>query len=181
MAWCRPGDKLLSEPMMVNLLTYMCHLASMSYLCIHMTTEVLPIAPGLCGCNGQSVIFKLISRLDILRIHYKLALHKTSLTLVQVVAWFHQAFIEPNLCCHMASLVHIELIRMILCCHFVSWTWWPAIKSMLVNCGNFINKNTNKSYTFQQWGCHNDFFFFSDIILPLSIQSSNPREAMWFY
>ena len=30
MAWCRPGDKALSGPMMVSLLTHMHHLASMS-------------------------------------------------------------------------------------------------------------------------------------------------------
>ena len=30
MAWRRPGDKPLSEPMMVRLLTYMRHLTSMS-------------------------------------------------------------------------------------------------------------------------------------------------------
>ena len=29
-AWCRPGDKPLSEPMMVSLLTHICHSASMS-------------------------------------------------------------------------------------------------------------------------------------------------------
>ena len=31
MAWRRPGDKPLSEPMMVSLPTHMCHLTSMSY------------------------------------------------------------------------------------------------------------------------------------------------------
>ena len=30
MAWCRPGDKPLSEPMMVSLLMHMCHSASMT-------------------------------------------------------------------------------------------------------------------------------------------------------
>ena len=30
MAWRRPGDKTLSEPMMVSLLTHICHLASMN-------------------------------------------------------------------------------------------------------------------------------------------------------
>ena len=30
MAWCRPGDKPLSEPMIISLLTYMRHSASMS-------------------------------------------------------------------------------------------------------------------------------------------------------
>ena len=30
MAWRRPGDKSLSESMMISLLTHMCHSASMS-------------------------------------------------------------------------------------------------------------------------------------------------------
>ena len=37
MAWRRPGHKPLSEPMMVRLLTYMCHAASISY-----TTPSIP-------------------------------------------------------------------------------------------------------------------------------------------
>ena len=46
MAWCRPGDKPLSEAMVVSLLRH-------SVIC--------PLAPGRCGSNFRLVIPKVIS------------------------------------------------------------------------------------------------------------------------
>ena len=74
-----------------------------------------------CTCNIKWVIFKLMSRIDILsiscEIHLKWMpqdLNDDKSTLVQVMAWCLQAMlshVDPDLCCHMASLSHNEFIR----------------------------------------------------------------------
>ena len=51
MAWRRPGDKPLSEPMMVSLLMH---------ICVTQPQWVKSLAPWRCGSNFKSIIFKLI-------------------------------------------------------------------------------------------------------------------------
>ena len=65
MAWRRPGDKPLSEPMMVSLPTH---------ICVTRPQWVNSLSPGTYGCNLKLVIFKLKSRTDILSISCEIAL-----------------------------------------------------------------------------------------------------------
>ena len=87
------------------------------------------LAPGRCGCYLKLVIFKLVSRINIMSISCKIVLRWTPLdltddksTLVQVIAWCRQATSHylsqcwPNLCRHMASLGPNELNQ---------WSWQP--------------------------------------------------------
>ena len=52
MAWRRPGDKPLSEPMMVNLLTHIC---VTRHQCVN------SLAPGSCGCKFSNSYQRKIS------------------------------------------------------------------------------------------------------------------------
>ena len=73
MAWRRPGDKPLSEPMMVSLLTH---------ICVTRPQWVNSLAPEKCDCIDELVIFKLILGIHILSIPMKLPsdeCYKTSL------------------------------------------------------------------------------------------------------
>ena len=65
MAWRRPGDKPLSEPMMVSVLTH---------ICVTRPQWVNSVAPGRCCCNFKWVIFKVISMIDIWSISCNIAL-----------------------------------------------------------------------------------------------------------
>ena len=62
MAWRRPGDKPLSEPMMVRLLTHTCHSASMSYSVMIKVADICIVIQGdnelidWCGSHFKSVI-----------------------------------------------------------------------------------------------------------------------------
>ena len=75
------------------------------------------LAPGRCGCNLKSIIFKLISRIS-LASPVKLPsgeCHKTSLMISQYwFRWWHQAItwasVDPDLCHDVASLGYNELI-----------------------------------------------------------------------
>ena len=78
MAWCRPGNKSLSEPMMVSL---------MAHICIAWHQWVNTLASGSCACKIKWVIFKLISRIDISCISFEIALRwmpKTHWLLVNI-------------------------------------------------------------------------------------------------
>ena len=50
MAWCRPGDKPLSEPMMVSLLTH---------ICITRPQWVNQLAPGRFDSNSKNILYQL--------------------------------------------------------------------------------------------------------------------------
>ena len=65
MAWRRPGDKPLSEPMMVQLLTH---------ICVTRPQWVNSLAPGRCGRNLKYLNFNLTSMINILSISYEIAL-----------------------------------------------------------------------------------------------------------
>ena len=65
MASRRPGDKPLSEPMMVSLL---------AHICMTRPQWVNFLASGRYGCNIRLSIFKVIWRIDILNISYEIAL-----------------------------------------------------------------------------------------------------------
>ena len=87
MAWCRPGDKPLSEPMMVSLLTH---------ICVTRPQGVNSLAPGWSGCNFQ--IFKLVIENSRLGTGCEIALRwmpqnpiNGKSTLFQLMAWCHQA------------------------------------------------------------------------------------------
>ena len=90
MAWRHPGDKPLSEPMMLNLLTH---------ICVTRPHWVNWFSHGRCGCDFKSVIFKVILWMDILstschmvvRLMPKERLIDDKSTLVQVMVWCHQA------------------------------------------------------------------------------------------
>ena len=88
MAWRRPGDKPLSEPMMVSL---------PSHICVTRPQWVNSLAPERCCCGHELVIFKLISRTDISSISNATALRwmphvltDDYSALIQVMAWCHQ-------------------------------------------------------------------------------------------
>ena len=87
MAWSRPGNKPLSETMMVS-------------LCVTWPQWVNSLAPGRCGCNLKLVILQLISRIDVLSTcEIALRWKKQDLTddksaLAQVMAWCRQATIQ---------------------------------------------------------------------------------------
>ena len=66
--------------------------------CLYGHTNINSLAPGKCCCNFKSVIFKVISMIDIWSTSCEIALwwmskHLTNdqSTLVQVMAWCHQA------------------------------------------------------------------------------------------
>ena len=89
MAWRGPGDKPLSEPLMVRLPTH---------ICVTWPQWVNSLVPGRCSCNLVLVIVRFILRLDILTICYEITLGwiPKDLTdylskLVQVMVWHHQA------------------------------------------------------------------------------------------
>ena len=89
MAWRRPGDKPLSEPMMVSLLTH---------ICVTGPQWVNSLAPGKFDWNFTHVIFKQVLAIDGWGISCEIALMWMSLdftddqsTLVQVMDWCRQA------------------------------------------------------------------------------------------
>ena len=89
MAWCRPGNKPLSEPMLVCL---------MMHICITRPQWVNSLAPGRFQFNFRKVIFKLRLVNGGWGIPYEIALRWIPLdltddmsTLVQVMAWCRQA------------------------------------------------------------------------------------------
>ena len=114
MAWRRPGDKPLSGPMMVSLLTHICVTrpqwvwrlpivwsaqsnAGLSDLA-RVGKYFNPLAPGKFEWNFRYVIFKWILVIDVWGFSYRIALRWMSLgftddqsTLVQVMAWCRQA------------------------------------------------------------------------------------------
>ena len=105
MAWCRLGNKPLSEPMMVRLLTH-----------IYVTRPqwVNSLAPGKFDWNFRHVVFKQILVIDGWSISCEIALIWMSLdftddqsTLVQVMAWWHQATSYHLSQCWPRSLVTI--------------------------------------------------------------------------
>ena len=71
MAWRRPGDKPLSEPIMVSLLTH---------ICVTRPQWVNAFAPEICGSNFQNIIFELIHYSDV--IEGAMASQSTSLIIV---------------------------------------------------------------------------------------------------
>ena len=85
------------------------------------------LAPGWCGSNLKSMIFKVVilnstGSLGACEIAHRWMpqnLTNEKSTLVQVMSWCHQAItwanIDPDLCCHMASLGYKELI-----CHSIT-------------------------------------------------------------
>ena len=89
MAWRRPGDEPLSEPMLVSLTTH---------ICVTRPQWVNSLAPGRCGSNFRSTLFKLIIQNSGYGTYCYIALkwmprnhtNKKSM-LVQVMAWCHQA------------------------------------------------------------------------------------------
>ena len=78
-----------------------------------------PLSPGVSWCNlKKNVIFILVLLIGIFRSYdntlgwmpWKFTDYKS--TLVQVMAWFHQAtshYFSQRLCCHMASLGHNDM------------------------------------------------------------------------
>ena len=89
MAWRRPGDKPLSEPMLVG---------SLTHVCVTRPQWVNSLAPGGFDYSLKLVNFKLISMINILSIFCEIAIrwmrqHLTDhySTLVQVMAWCRQA------------------------------------------------------------------------------------------
>ena len=109
MAWRRPGDKPLSEPMMVSLPTH---------ICVTRPQWVNTLATGRCGSNFTSVFFKLFftkwSLGHFLRNYsYNCATeHLWWEVNIGSAAWQHQAITyanaDPDLCRHMTSLGHNE-------------------------------------------------------------------------
>ena len=88
MAWRRSGDKPLSEPMMVSVLTH---------ICVTLPHWVNSLA-GRSENDFRSITCKLIFRSDISSNSYEIALWSMpenptddKSTLVQVMAWCHQA------------------------------------------------------------------------------------------
>ena len=89
MAWRRPGDTPLFEPMMVNLPTH---------ICISRPQWVNSLSPGRARFDFINVIFNLVLPICIIRSSYDNALRWTlqdltadKFILVQVMAWCHQA------------------------------------------------------------------------------------------
>ena len=119
MAWCWTGKKPLSAQMMAKLIdAYMRHFilsASKTqivyiYISYHSSTQnchwylksfvicSCPLAPGRCGSYFKSIIFKLIIQDSSLGNSCEVALRwmpqnlgNEKLTLVQAMAWYHQA------------------------------------------------------------------------------------------
>ena len=131
MAWRRSGDKPLSEPMMVGLLTH---------ICVTRPQWVNSLAPGRFKVNFRWVIFKLILVVNGFKISCETALIWVSLdhaydksTLVQVISWCRQATsitwanVDPDLCHHMASLGHNELRY---CCYCINGEQCNCINSL---------------------------------------------------
>ena len=88
MAWRRPGDKPLSEPMMVSLPTH---------ICVARPQWVNSLAPGRPGCHFKTAIFNLVLLIGIFISSNDNPLRWMSWdltnksTLVQVMAWCRQA------------------------------------------------------------------------------------------
>ena len=85
MAWRRPGDEPLSEPMMVSLLTH---------LCVTRPQWVNSLAPGRPRCHFKTAIFNLVILIVIFTSSKDNALRwmprdltDDKSTLVQVMAW----------------------------------------------------------------------------------------------
>ena len=92
MAWRRPGNKPLSEPMMVSLLTH---------ICVIQPQWDNSLAPGRSECHSKNIIFNLVLLIGSFRSSHNNALRWMSQdltddksTLVQVMAWCLQ---ETNL------------------------------------------------------------------------------------
>ena len=89
MAWRRPGDKPLSEPIMVSLLTH---------ICVSRPQWVNSLSPGRSECDSKYGIFNLVLLIGIFRSSHDNALGwmpqdltDDKSTLVQVMAWCFQA------------------------------------------------------------------------------------------
>ena len=109
MAWRRSGDKPLSEPMMVSLLTY---------ICVTRPQWVNSLAPGRFQFTFRQVIFKLILVNGGWGISYEIALRWMPLdfaddksTLVQVMTWCLQATSHYLSQCWPRSLLPYGVIR----------------------------------------------------------------------
>ena len=109
MAWRRSGDKPLSEPMMVSLLTH---------ICVIRPQWVNSLAPGRFQFNFRQVIFKLILVNGGWGISYEIALRWMPLdfaddksTLVQVMTWCLQATSHYLSQCWPRSLLPYGVIR----------------------------------------------------------------------
>ena len=94
MAWLRPGDKPLSEPMMVLLPMHKC--VTRPQWVKKNWNLIDSLVPGRCGCNLK--IFKLTPRIDIVSTSCKIDfrsmmqyLTDEESALVQIMAWCHQA------------------------------------------------------------------------------------------
>ena len=68
MAWRRPGDKPLSEPIMVSLLMHICVTRPP-----WVNTDMSSLAPGRCSRNFRNAIFKLILRIGIRNVSWAIA------------------------------------------------------------------------------------------------------------
>ena len=93
MAWCLPGDKPLSEPMVVRL---------QMHICITRPQWVNSLFPERYGSNLTSVFFKLFLRIDILSTSCEIGLRwvpqnptDDNSTLIKVMTW---ANVDPDLC-----------------------------------------------------------------------------------
>ena len=126
MAWCRPGDKPLSEPMMVH------------WTMIYASLCINELALRRCSCIFKSTIFKLISRIDILIIFSEIApseCHNTSLIISQ--DWFRSCLgairqqanswdnVYPALRCHTSEEFQPKFwyFPLTKCIENVVWKW----------------------------------------------------------
>ena len=120
MTWRQSGDKPLSEPMMVNLLTY---------ICVILPQWVNTFAPGRYGSNLKVWFSNLLYRIIAQTLTMKLLLRWMLQNLTneevnigsgtairqQAITWVSVEFVNPDFCCHIAPLCHNELT------HWASW------------------------------------------------------------
>ena len=72
------------------------------------------LAPGRCGCNFKSIIFKLVMQNCQLGTHCELpSIHATKPPFLrnQQIGFVTWASVDPDLCCQMVSLGHNELTQ----------------------------------------------------------------------
>ena len=119
MAWRRPGDKPLSEPMMVSLPTHIC-VTRPQCLIRHWCYQINSLSPVGCGFD-----FKCVIVITFMNISSAIAFRWTAQdpaydksTFVQVKAYCLTApshymkswiSVDPDLCHHLASVGHSEL------------------------------------------------------------------------
>ena len=145
--------------------------------------HIISLVSGRCGCNLELIIFKLISRIDILHISYEIALRWMPQhliddwsTLVQVMVWCHQTKaitsvnVAPDLCRYMVSLNHSGLkLFWVFLSKNISGYQMPATTCFAIRSSNIViilqglhflvglmsfNRNPRKGFCFLKcWVC----------------------------